>query len=185
MGLTLRALSRFAARTAPWLLMLVLAAAAFDGWQWYGARRLAAEVAAVDSEEPRDDDPPAVRFARADKLEGRGKLDAAVNAYRELQTDPQLGQAARYNAANVLMRQAATARDAASGGQSLPLIELAKQSYRDVLRSNPSNWEARYNLERAQRLLPEPEDQDSPIGEPRNDAERSDATQRGIAPGLP
>lgn len=189
MGMTLRMWSRTAGRVAPWLLLAVLAAAAYDGWHWYEARRLAAQVASVDIENGREDDPSLVRFERAGKLELRGQVDGAVNLYRELQLDPQLGQAARYNAANVLIRQAAAIRDAGrdapTAGQSLPLIELAKQGYREVLRANPRHWEARYNLERAQRLLPEPEDADGPIGEPRNDTERSDATQRGIAPGLP
>ena len=38
---------------------------------------------------------------------------------------------------------------------ALPLVELAKQSYRDVLRDNPADWDAKYNLERALWLAPE------------------------------
>jgi mxaK protein len=122
---------------------------------------------------------------RAAQLEEAGQSDAALNAYRELQAVPELGQAARYNAANVLMRQAGAVKEASNAGQALPLIELAKQGYRDVLRHDPAHWEARYNLERAQRLQPEPEDMDAPITEPRNDAERAATTMRGVAPGLP
>jgi len=42
--------------------------------------------------------------------------------------------------------------------QSLPLVELAKQSYRDLLRRDPNDWDARYNLERTLRLAPEDDD---------------------------
>jgi mxaK protein len=41
--------------------------------------------------------------------------------------------------------------------RALPLIELAKQSYRGSLRLNPEDWDARYNLERALWLAPEVE----------------------------
>ena len=50
--------------------------------------------------------------------------------------------------------------------QSLPLIELAKQSYRDLLRENPGDWDARYNLERALRLAPEVAEEDSEQNRP-------------------
>jgi len=67
----------------------------------------------------------------------------------------------------------------------VPLIELAKETYREVLRHDPRHWPARYNLERAQRLLPDPEDGDGgPLEVPSN-AERAATTMRGYSPGLP
>ena len=53
-----------------------------------------------------------------------------------------------------------------------PLVELAKQRYRDLLRAEPQEWDARYNLERALWLAPElepppPEDELPPEAKER------------------
>ena len=50
--------------------------------------------------------------------------------------------------------------------QLLPLIELAKQSYRDLLRETPADWDARYNLERALYLSPETQEDVAADGPP-------------------
>lgn len=111
--------------------------------------------------------------------------DAALHGYRSLQDDSPLGQAARYNSANLLMRQAVIVRASTQPGQAITLIELAKEMYRDVLRVEPQHWAARYNLERAQRLLADPEEAEAlPVGPERN-AERAATTMRGYSPGLP
>ena len=64
-------------------------------------------------------------------------------------------------------------------------IELAKESYREVLRHDPEDWAARYNLERAQRLVADPEEVDDEPPEARRSAERAATTMRGYSPGLP
>ncbi|CAN5126664.1 hypothetical protein BH11PSE9_BH11PSE9_25140 [soil metagenome] len=111
--------------------------------------------------------------------------EAALHGYRSLQDDSPLGQAARYNSANLLMRQAVIVRASTQPGQAITLVELAKEMYRDVLRVDPQHWAARYNLERAQRLVAEPEEAEAgPVGPERN-AERAATTMRGYSPGLP
>jgi mxaK protein len=47
------------------------------------------------------------------------------------------------------------AGETASTVRSLPMIEQAKARYRALLRVAPDDWDARYNLERALRLVPE------------------------------
>lgn len=132
---------------------------------------------------------PALLFARAHALAAADQLEPALVRYRALYGHPSLGGAARYNSANLLLRQALALRDASANpetaGQALPLIELAKQGYREVLRADPGQWDARYNFERAQRAQPDPDDIDAPIGEPRSQAERSPTTTRGVGGGLP
>ncbi|CAN5149772.1 hypothetical protein BH11PSE9_BH11PSE9_38630 [soil metagenome] len=111
--------------------------------------------------------------------------EAALHGYRSLQDDSPLGQAARYNSANLLMRQAVIVRASTQPGQAITLVELAKEMYRDVLRDDPQHWAARYNLERAQRLVADPEEAEAlPVGPERN-AERAATTMRGYSPGLP
>jgi mxaK protein len=66
-----------------------------------------------------------------------------------------------------------------------PLLELAKETYREALRLDPGQWDARYNLERALRLAPEQEDAPKaplPMG---GESERSVTTMRAFTLGLP
>lgn len=133
--------------------------------------------------------PPELRFAQAHALAqaqaASAARESALNRYRALQSDARLGAAARFNSANLLVRQAIEVRESAQPGQAIALLELAKEYYRDVLRDDPSHWDARYNLERAQRLLPDPDEEDAgPAGQERN-RERAATTMRGYSPGLP
>ena len=63
-------------------------------------------------------------------------------------------------------------------------VEVA-ENYRQVLRSAPDEWDARYNLERAQRLVPEPEPGDDELPDLKRNAERAATTMRAYSPGLP
>jgi mxaK protein len=129
--------------------------------------------------------PAEMRFAQAAALLAGGADEAALNAFTALQSDTPLGQAARYNTANLLLRQATRVRGGAQPGQAIPLVELAKETLRDVLRHDPAFWDARYNLERAQRLLADPEEGDSQPEGPQRNAERAATTMRSFSPGLP
>lgn len=128
---------------------------------------------------------PELQFALAAAMAASGAEEAAQNRYRSLADDSELGRAARFNSANALMRQALLIRAGNQPGQAIPLIELAKESYRELLRADPSDWGARYNLERAQRLLPDPYESEAPPSEPPSNAERAATTMRGYSPGMP
>ena len=129
--------------------------------------------------------PAEVRFAQANQLVASGKHDEALNRFGALQGDGAVGQAARFNSANILLRQAIEIRATNQPGQAIPLIELAKETYREILRTQPTHWDARYNLERAQRMLPDPEEGEAPPAETPRDAERAATTMRGYSAGLP
>ena len=144
-----------------------------------------AGVADADATATAAQAPPEIRFAQAWALAESGRADAALNRYRALQADTPLGQAARFNAANLLLRQAIELRAGEQPGQSIALIELAKETLRDVLRVEPDHWGARYNLERAQRLLPDPEPGEDMAGAAPEQRERAATTMRGFSPGLP
>ena len=134
----------------------------------------------------RNDLPAQVKFAQAYALAAGGADQPALNRYRALQAHGPLGQAAAYNSANLLLRQALVVRAGTQPGQAIALIELAKELYRDVLRDDPQHWDARYNLDRAQRLLPDPDE--APEAAPpviNRNAERAATTMRGYSPGLP
>jgi mxaK protein len=167
------------------MLALVAAAAAFDAaWAWR-QRHWNALIAAGQVPPDAAEVPPEARFAQAYAAAASAAVDAALKRYRTLHDDAALGTAARYNSANLLMRQAAALRAGTEPGKAIALIELAKETYRDLLRADPQHWEARYNLERAQRLLAEPDEMEAAPPESRRDAERAATTMRGYSPGLP
>ena len=77
---------------------------------------------------------------------------------------------ALFDLANMNLREAA-GDDARGPLRSRPLIELAKTRYRDLLRDDPADLGARYNLERTLRLAPETADEaeaDKDIEQQRN-----------------
>ena len=129
--------------------------------------------------------PPEAKITDDERATLMAELKTVQGQLSELQGESPLGQAARYNSANLLLRQAFKLREGEHPGQAVPLIELAKETYREVLRHDPGHWPARYNLERAQRLLPDPEDVDGGPVELPSQAERSATTMRGYSPGLP
>lgn len=184
MGMTRRRWSRL-------LLALFVVSALVAGAQAWRLQRdgaLNRDIAAAAAASASADEPSAraeLRFARAHAQAASGATDAALNRYAALHDHGALGRAARYNSANLLLRQAAAQGAGEHAGQTLALIELAKENYREVLRQDPNDWNARYNLERAQRLLPDPDgDEEAPPALQR-DAERAATTMRGHSPGLP
>ena len=128
---------------------------------------------------------PEAQFARALALARSRKSDAALNIYKSLAREQRadIRRAALYNTGNLYMRDAAR-RSADEGFESLPLVELAKQAYRDVLREQPDYWDARYNLERACRLAPEVESEGDEADAPMKE-QRAMSTVQGEAVNLP
>jgi mxaK protein len=92
--------SRRATRWVLGLLAVVLGAAAFDAAQVLRDERLNRAIASGQA--PAQSDPIELRFAHAHAQAASGAAEAALNQYRGLQGDSALGQAARYNSANLL-----------------------------------------------------------------------------------
>ena len=177
--------SRRQTRAVLVLLALVATAAVFDAAHTWRQQRWNGLIKAGHVPIEAKDAPVQVQFAQAYALAASGAEEAALHRYRSLQDDSALGQSARYNSANLLMRQAIEVRNGIEPGKAIPLIELTKEIYRDVLRVDPQHWDARYNLERAQRLLADPDELEAAPPESKRDAERAATTMRGYSPGLP
>lgn len=131
--------------------------------------------------------PPEALMARAAALDASGDFEGALSAYKQIeeQTDNPFAKDAAYNAATIYLKRAITAGGPAADPQTIPLVELAKEGYRSLLRTNPEDWDARYNLDRALRLLPEPDEEENEGGNPPIGAERAPTTMRGFTLGLP
>ena len=180
--------TRARTRTALVLLGLVALAAAIDSallWRTQQRNELIASARPQAHGSEAGAELPELRFALAAAQAASGADEAALNAYTALHADTPLGQAARFNGANALLRQAIKVQAGAQPGQAIPLIELAKETLREVLRRDPSHWDARYNLERAQRLLPDADEADLLPEAPARSAERAATTMRAYSPGLP
>jgi len=101
---------------------------------------------------------PETRLALANAQSERGNFEAAESAFNGLIRDKSSAatvRAAQFNLANAYLRQGM--RDDLEASQRGPMLELAKQRYRDLLRLYPDDWDARYNLELALRMAPENE----------------------------
>ena len=118
----------------------------------------AADPAGTDGDSTGDF--PEARFAHAVALSRTGGYEAALAAYKALVQEERgpLRTAALYNLGNLHLLQALR-NGPARAVEALPLVELAKQSFRDALRADPGDWDARYNLERALWLAPEIDEQ--------------------------
>ena len=175
---------------AGWIAVAVLGVcAAVDGWRWFETGRDNRAIVDGSIVAHQHAVAPQAVFARAYFLAQRGDNEPALNLYKRLQDDKgdfgALARVARFNAGNIHLREAAmqkTGGDAALGAIIAP-AELAKQAYRDVLRGDPRDWDARFNLERVLRLLPDPEDE-STGGTPQQ-SERAPTTMRSVTLGLP
>ncbi|MFK7855442.1 MAG: hypothetical protein AB8B79_15070 [Granulosicoccus sp.] len=100
-----------------------------------------------------------VELAVANALSSGNNLEQAELVFNDLirkHEFDELGQAAQFNLANAYLRQGIKLANAST--QSMSMLELAKQRYRDLLRGDPTHWNARYNLERALLLAPETTD---------------------------
>jgi mxaK protein len=129
---------------------------------------------------------PEAEFARAMSLAARNDYEGAVRAYKDLSrhSSGALLQSVLYNLGNLHLREALQ-YGPESIGKSLPLAELSKGSYRELLRINPEHWDAKYNLERALRLAPEREEVDSEAPPLPQNSERAVTTMKAFTLGLP
>ena len=184
-----------AGRRRAWIALALVLLLALAGWRslrekqaWnraIQATTAAGPATAASGPQPGGDAPAHWRFAQAVALAASGHEETALARYRSLFDDPVLAPAARYNSANLLLRQGLQLRESSQPGQALALLELAKEGYRELLRADPQQWDARYNLERALRLQPDAEPDEAPPPSPPPDAERAATTMRGTAQGLP
>jgi mxaK protein len=143
-------------RTLHWIFaVLALACIAVLGQALLAQRSAAAFNRVLADPQASDSLSPTAAMARGVRLAAGGEISAAQHAFQLAlqQGDAKLRRMARYNLGNLHLRQALAIRR--GDVEAVPLVELAKQYYRQVLAEEPSHLDARYNLERALWLQPE------------------------------
>lgn len=182
-------------------LALALLCAAVGLWFWLEQQRalrfntLLASPASLSPQsmqgQPRE---PWLMLALAGRLQREDKGNEALIMLRDVEAKAQderpaarheLRHIARYNSANIYLQQAQALFDKGEKAKAVPPAELSKGLYREVLRSAPEDWDARYNLSRALLIVPEPELADTDASMLPPPGERAVTTMRGVSPGMP
>lgn len=128
--------------------------------------RLGAEnrrMAMPESIKPGRDSGPELVFAAAFHQQRQGNVQEALRLYSSLMesADADLRKRIRYNISTIYLADAAKLWNSVGvveHARISTLVELAKTGFRDVLRSDPGNWDARFNLEYACRITPPPKE---------------------------
>ncbi|MGZ5007014.1 MAG: MxaK protein [Methylobacter sp.] len=130
---------------------------------------------------------PELRLARAFYFKQKHRYDEALSTLSLVMDkgDRNFEAKARYNLGNLYLEQAVQHVKAEHINEALPLLGLAKQAYRQSLALDSGNWDAKYNLEVAMRLLPEMDKVDMPDNEPINQKSQLWTTVPGFPRGLP
>ena len=153
------------------LALVCATAASVDGARLFRAVQVNRAIAATSFDAANSIEQataPQTILAHALALSAKGDPDAAVAAYNRLiARDPRddAGRAALFDLGNLYLRLAMGSGDA-NDSASMPMIELAKERYRTLLRIAPDDWDARYNLERALRLAPETDESFDTVDQP-------------------
>lgn len=142
-----------------WLIAGLAAAALYDGYFLLRESHVNRALAPAAAGEDVAAGHPRLRFARAWALQQDGKFEAALKAYAliDVRDDDHMRAAVQYNLANLYLRRALQHRENDADDLALPLVELAKEYYRELLREHSHDWPAKYNLEVALRMAPEAE----------------------------
>jgi mxaK protein len=119
---------------------------------------LARYAAGQDQVLPRDS-PTALRAARGLFLLAHDRVDEAQTEFDTLGLENVAGPRSLllYGLANAHFRRALDIFSSAPMRKVAPLIGLAQSEYRQVLRADPGNWDARYNFDIASALSHDPE----------------------------
>ena len=166
------------------LSLLALGGAAYHGLKIYQLETLKRSIANPERVTVDENTPDILIFAKAMHDEQTGNSGEAIRLYASLRNaeDPDLRTRAFHNLGTMYLRDGAAhwnARGVLDYAHVSSQIELAKENYREALRLNPDDWDARFNLEYAWRITPPPKEKT------KSDFQGSKSSVYSTLPGLP
>ena len=126
---------------------------------------------------------PELVFARAHWLERQDPLEA-IRLYGTIlqKSPPELMARIRYNLGSLYLKDAAKIWKKNGLSEYIrinTLLSAAKDNLRDSLALDPTNWQARFNLEYAERITPPPKER------PKNDFQGNKGSVFATLPTIP
>ena len=166
------------------LSLLALGGVVYHGFKLYQLETLKRTMANPDRVTVDENTPDILVFAKAMRYEQTGNTGEAIRLYASLRNaqDPDLRARAFHNLGTIYLRDGAVhwnAHGVLDYAHVSSQIELAKENYREALRLNPDDWDARFNLEYAWRITPPPKEK------PKSDFQGSKSSVYSTLPGLP
>jgi mxaK protein len=169
-----------------WIVLtgIVFAGLIHQAWGWWRAAGLNRAMASPELIAVDEDTPAPLRFAKARALSRTERTGEAAQLYASLLQDPSpsVRERANYNLGTLYLKDAAkfwNERGVLEYARVNTLVELAKENFRQSLRLNPDNWDARYNLEYAFRITPPPKEK------AKSDWRGSKSSVFSTLPGIP
>ncbi|MCI0655200.1 MAG: MxaK protein [Methylococcaceae bacterium] len=166
------------------ILLGLIAAIIAEGSQLYRIRQINLAIARPEAIVVEDDSPPEIVFAKAWHLGHRGEFQEALRLYNGIEHRVTRGEyeKVKYNMGQLYLSEAArywNEQGVWAYSEVLTWSALAQKAFHDVLVLNPSNWDARFNLEFALRISPPPRAQEKADWTGRRSSVHS------IYPGIP
>ncbi len=139
------------------ILCVLILAICYDGIRFAYDQRFNNALATGDIAWVVGPDDAHRQFAKAFGLRQQRDFRATVSAYAaiDVASGGQLQMDIKFNLANLYFREATQLREIGADDLAMPLIELAKQNYKEILRIDNDHWDAKYNLELALFVAPD------------------------------
>jgi len=131
-----------------------------SAWPWYQINQYNSAITQKDYVNAENYQNEYGQFASAFAKQKNGEFQSALIQYAVLETsdNEQLRKDVLFNSGNTYLQQASKLDFKRDAEQVFPLVELAKTSYRKVLKIDSQYFKAKYNLERALQILPDAEE---------------------------
>lgn len=154
------AVKRFSIIVLTFIALLMASLFAREAWWFYQRSSYNAKINAGELTAAKNYAGAYGEFADAYAKQQQGDYQPALIAYMQLEQSPEqiLRTQAMFNAANTYLQLAMELDPIKDAEKVFPLAELAKESYRRVLKRDSDYLPAKYNLERALQLVPDAED---------------------------
>ena len=146
------------------VVCLILAIVA-EAYQLHRLKQINLAITHPENIRVTEDSPTAVIFAKAWQLNRSGQFQEALRLYNSIENrvTPENLEKVKYNMGQIYLTQAArywNTQGVWAYSQVLTWSGLADKAFREVVAANPSNWDARFNLEYTLRISPPPREAD-------------------------